>query len=58
MLHMLPQAHKNRGLQSTIQVLVHVCVTGNFFLLMQNRWHHSKGSFFVKDKTKRAYRFS
>ena len=31
MLHMLPEAHKNRGLQSTMQVLVHFCVTGNFF---------------------------
>ena len=27
MLHMLPVAHKNRGLQSTVQVLVHFCVT-------------------------------
>ena len=25
MLHMLPEAHKNRGLQSTMQVLVHFC---------------------------------
>ena len=32
MLHMLPGAHKNRGLQSTMQVLVHFCGTGNFFL--------------------------
>ena len=32
MLHMLPEAHKNRGLQSTMQFLVHFCVTGNFFL--------------------------
>ena len=32
MLHMLPEAHKNRGLQSTMQVLVHFCVTGNLFL--------------------------
>ena len=32
MLHMLPEAHKNRGLQSTRQVLVHFCVTGDFFL--------------------------
>ena len=31
MLHMLPGAHKNRGYQSTMQVLVHFCVTGNFF---------------------------
>ena len=31
MLHMLPKAHKNRGLQSTMQVLVHFCATGNFF---------------------------
>ena len=30
MLHMLHEAHKNRGLQSTMQVLVHFCVTGNF----------------------------
>ena len=58
MLHMLPGAHKNIGFQCTMQVLVHFCVTGNFFLLMQNRWHHSKGSFYVKDKTKQAYRFN
>ena len=32
MLHMLLEAHKNRGLQSTMQVLVYFCVTGNFFL--------------------------
>ena len=32
MLHMLPEAHKNRGLQSTMQVFVHFCVTWNFFL--------------------------
>ena len=31
MLHMLPVAHKNRGLQSTVQVLVHFCVTGTSF---------------------------
>ena len=31
MLHMLPEAHKNRGLQSTMQVLVHICVTGKLF---------------------------
>ena len=32
MLHniMLPEAHKNRGLISTRQVLVHFCVKGNF----------------------------
>ena len=30
MLHILPEAHKNRGLQSTMQVLVHFCVKGNF----------------------------
>ena len=58
-LHMLPEAHKNRCLQSTMQVLVHFCGTGNFFFMMQNRCrHHSKGSFFVKDKTKQAYRFN
>ena len=32
MLHMLPGAHKNIGFQSTMQVLVHFSVTGNFFL--------------------------
>ena len=32
MLHMLPEAHNNRGLQSTMQVLVHFYVTGNYFL--------------------------
>ena len=31
MLHMLPEAHKNRGFQYTMQVLAHFCVTGNFF---------------------------
>ena len=31
MLHMLPEAQKKRGLQSTMHVLVHICVTGNFF---------------------------
>ena len=31
-LHMLPEAHKNRGLQFTMQVLVHFYVTGNFLL--------------------------
>ena len=31
MLHMLPEAHKTRGLQSTMRVLVHFCVTGNLF---------------------------
>ena len=31
MLHMLPEAHKNRGIQSTMQVLVHFCVTGTSF---------------------------
>ena len=31
MLHMLPEAHKNRGLQSTMQVLVHFCVKGHSF---------------------------
>ena len=31
MLHMLPEAHKNRGLQSTMQVLVHFCVQGTSF---------------------------
>ena len=30
MLHMLHEAHKNRGLQSTMQLLVHFCVKGNF----------------------------
>ena len=33
MLHMLSEAQKNRGLQSTMQVLVHFCVTGNFFIM-------------------------
>ena len=30
MVHMLPEAHKIRGLQSTVQVLVHFCVKGSF----------------------------
>ena len=29
LLHMLSGAHKNRGLQSTMQVLIHFCVTGS-----------------------------
>ena len=31
MLHMLPEAHKNRGLQSTKQVLVHFVSQGTSF---------------------------
>ena len=31
MLHMLPEAHKNRGLQSTRQVLVHFVSQGTSF---------------------------
>ena len=31
MLHMLPEAHKNRGLQSTMQVLVHFLSQGTSF---------------------------
>ena len=31
MLHMLPGAHKNRGLQSTMQVLVHFVSQGTSF---------------------------
>ena len=32
MLHVLPKAHTNRGLQSTMQVLGHFCVTGNCYI--------------------------
>ena len=31
MLHMLPEAHKNRDLQSTMQVLVHFVSQGTSF---------------------------
>ena len=31
MLHMLPEAHKNRGLQSTMQVLVFVSQGTSFY---------------------------
>ena len=31
MLNMLPEAHKNRGLESKMQVLVQFFVTGNLF---------------------------
>ena len=31
MLHMLPEAHKNRGLQSTMQVLVNFVSQGTSF---------------------------
>ena len=31
MLHMLPEAHKNRGLRSTMQVLVHFMSQGTSF---------------------------
>ena len=31
MLHMLPEAHKNRGLQSTMQVLVYFVSQGTSF---------------------------
>ena len=30
-LHMLPEAHKNRGLQSTMQVLIHFLSQGTSF---------------------------
>ena len=36
MLHMLPEAHKNRGLQSTMQVLVH------FFLSQGTSFYECK----------------
>ena len=56
MLHMLPEAHKNRGLQSTMQVLVNFVSQGTFFYECKIGGIIQK--LFVKDKTKQAYRFN
>ena len=58
MLHMLPEAHKNRGLQSTMQVLVHFCVTANFFYECKIGGIIQKVVSLLKIKKKRAYRFN
>ena len=50
MLHMLPEAHKNRGLRSTMQVLVDFLSQGTSF------YECKIGGIFVKGKTKQAYR--